>query len=132
MEDAQMNPLVAAITVVCDNPRHARGKVAKVTTYYRNQDERRELPRWTRQGGIHARAWRRRGDRLTEVGIKPEVVDIFGPDLRREKCKLCGQAIRAYVDDVMFPVLDQLAARGESRISIRQLNLLASRQQHKG
>ena len=111
------------ILVVCDNPRHARGKIAKIVYYSRCE------AKWRRQGGSRSRAWARRGDKVAAAGIKPDPIDIFGPDLLAQKCKLCGKTLTLYVDDVLFPILNQLAAEGESQISIRELDLLASKQQ---
>jgi hypothetical protein len=111
------------ILVVCDNPRHARGKIAKIAFYHRHGDK------WTRQGGNRPRAWARRGDRVSAAGFKPDIIDVLGPDLMPQKCKLCGERVRSYVDDVLFPILNQLAAHGESQISMRKLNLLASKLQ---
>jgi hypothetical protein len=110
-----------SIDVVCDSPHHARGKVAKVGCYYRT-------PRggWQRDGRRPQRAWRRRGDRLRAAGIKPDLIDIVGPELAPQKCKLCGATLTLWADSVLFPVLDRLAARGVSRITIRRLDALVS------
>jgi len=115
-------PYGTSILVVCDSPRHARGKVAKVAFYHPGPEGK-----WTRQGGSRPRAWQRRGDRVAAHGIKPDIVDILGPDTMAQQCRLCGARLTLWADDFLFPILDDLAAQGVSRITLRQLNLIASK-----
>jgi len=119
---ATVNTSIKSIIVVCDSPRHARGKVVKVAFYH----PRGGGKGWARQGGRRARAWGRRADRVAAYGIQPDALDIFAKDMLPQTCRLCGARLTLWADDVLFPILDQLAAQGVSRISLSKLNLIAS------
>ncbi len=116
------------ITVVCDSPRHARSKVAKVAFYQRNDPTLTGNDKWRRARPLRPRAIKRRANRVWKAGFQPDIGDILGPDLMPQQCKLCGARLTPWADDVLFPVLNQLAAQGESQISICELNLLVSKQ----
>jgi len=104
--------MIDEIVIVCDSPRHARGKVSKLATYRRNAGT------WA----LHRTADRqRRSDRkdnqLRAAGVRPSVTDSIEADDFRSRCKLCG--VRA--PDLTGAVLDVLAEHNNSYISVSQL-----------
>ena len=107
------------IMVVCDSPRHARGKVAKIVLFYRDH----EAGVWLTRFGKRDRSWERRADRVSSAGFQPDVNDLLGPDLAAPlSCNLCPLQRPIPAD----AVLDALAAQGVSRISLSRLPLLGS------
>jgi hypothetical protein len=125
----------ARLTIICDDSRHARGKVAVIETVhrvggrwiaradrgrigasdpivlaaveeYRRPDDPAAGPAW---GSLR---WRRIGsDR--------------GANRRRYRCKLCGVTVEA-TEPVLARALDRLAAEGNPRPRLCHLKLLAS------
>lgn len=105
------------IRVVCDSPRHARGKVAKIVifTYLDGRWDRIYDTRHV----IRMRQMRRRPDRLKARGIKPGLPDLFAaaPADLELRCKLCGLHVPAPSD----AVLNRLAAQGRSDVTLTDL-----------
>jgi hypothetical protein len=97
-----------SITIICDHPSHARGKVAKVVTFTRN-----ERSTWDYTVGNAAR---RRADSSS----------LF-------VCSLCGAHLPLWAEErrVMFQALDWLAAHGrvneQGCVEATLTELLASR-----
>lgn len=112
------------IEIFCDNSRHARQKVATVATYYRDIQGK-----WSRRIGDRCRQWEKRSAQHPELSGNAALLHMFGPDqFAPAECKLCGRKLPLWSDNVLSPVLDQLAGQGVSRVSMRRLNLLASKQ----
>ena len=112
MKDA---PVLAAILVVCNDPRHARGRVAKIATItvYENGN-------W----GVDTQEahQRRHLDRAKRKLATGQARNLFGGKLRG--CKLCGSelppgSVRAFRQAVWG-----LATRGETVVSLAELDAL--------
>ena len=104
--------MIDEITIVCDSPRHARGKVAKLAMYRRNAGTWALCRTADRQ-----RRSDREADRLRATGVRPSVMDGIEADDFRPRCKLCG----ARAPHLTGAVLDVLAEHNKSRISVSQL-----------
>ncbi len=123
------------VTIICDDPRHARGKVATIEAV------RRVNGVWiarTDRGRIGAsdpvnlsavEAYRRPDDptgaswgsmRWGRIGSPA------GASRRRYHCKLCKTTLEA-TEPQLAALLDVAVAEGLSRPSLRQLNVIASR-----
>jgi hypothetical protein len=104
--------MIDEIAIVCDNPRHARGKVSKLATYRRNSGT------WVLgRTADRQRRSDRKADRLRAAGVRPTVMDGIEADDFRPRCKLCG----ARAPDLTGAMLDVLAAHNKSRVSVSQL-----------
>lgn len=100
------------IAVVCDDPGHARGKVARIDTFTRlehgwmtNEQLGQDKPRdfgWT-------------------AGRAP-----WGGARHEYSCKLCRTMLRCS-SELLNWMLDEVAAQGVSQVSLRTLVLLASK-----
>jgi len=117
---------VGEITVVCDSPKHARGKVAKIATYRRdgNSDS------WTVGRSERVRQLARRRGRLEASGLGNDKLDQatqVAVSFEPLECKLCGLKLSPR-EVPLRDVLNLLAAQGEPRISLKKLILVASRQ----
>ena len=78
--------MIAVVTVVCDNPRHA-GKVAKVSTFYVT-DGKVSL----RDNGRPART--RRDRRMKADPLHPDAVKFFREgETDVPACNLCGRSL---------------------------------------
>ncbi len=110
------------ITVECDSPRHARGKVAKVAVYLRNPAD----GRWFRTVGNRGRAWERRKASRSGAALGEKLTAMLAPDADTAVCKLCGAQVRNWSDAELRPVLDSVYHAGERAITIRRLNALVS------
>ena len=132
MEDAKMTAADGRhnwhnIRVICDNPRHARGKIAEIITYWRDNEGQ-----WFAYKPPKMRRGAKRGQKLRAAGVKPTVDDIYGTsfDDLKAPCKLCGQRLPLGFDIAGgdIKILNEIAAKGESEISLTRLHALASRQ----
>jgi hypothetical protein len=120
--------LLGLVLIRCDDPSHARGKVAEVETFARYDLGDGDAPVWTKMGNQGRSTVRLHGNSLA-----PEM---SGEAIERERaegmarvsfdleCKLCGLKVDATQDGLMVRVLDTLAANGVSSIT---LNGLAAR-----
>ncbi|MDA0251850.1 MAG: hypothetical protein O3A42_13075 [Actinobacteria bacterium] len=108
------------LTIVCDDPRHARGKVATIEAVTRLKGhwlarnvERSAVEEFRRPDESWGSArWRRIGSD-------------YGQNRRRYACKLCGTTL-VLTESAMAAVLDVVAAQGVSRTTLAQLTVLAS------
>ncbi len=118
----------ATITVVCDSPRHARGKTATVA-HYTGDGERWciEVPNRRRGLGssvdsqpatVMATLWPPMPD-----GSPSPVPVVIWP---LPECKLCRRRlpISALKPLIMLPLLDRLASSGVCTVTLRQLEPL--------
>ena len=113
------------ISIFCDDPHHARGKVAEIESfdYYADTDSWVAIPhRSQRQAHQHSgeppTAWR------------PNVVGARPPLRQRFECKLCrgrpwGAPLEC-TDETLQWLLNTVAAQGWTRTSIHTLKLIAS------
>jgi hypothetical protein len=104
----------AVVTIECDNPRHARGKVAKIASLGRDKEGRWTVTRSADRG----RRYTKRSARMAAAGVQPKVED--DPDLR---CKLCGQGLGrlSKCGPMLVPILNQIVTQHVSRITLSQL-----------
>jgi hypothetical protein len=109
-----------SILVVCDNPRHG-GKVAKIVSFLRDENG----AWWHYPGNQQSkRQWgRSHGMRVIAAGLDArQPAQDYG-------CKLCGQKLPHWRDvRPLFPILNECASRGVSRIGMTELIGLLSRQ----
>ncbi len=105
---------VDVIVVVCDSPRHARGKVAKAGYFMRDLVD----GGWHLRGGDRRRQWVRRIEKQPP-GYSPgeRVVDMMAKSSLPPRCKLCGAAVPKPPESL----LNQLAALGKSQIRLVEL-----------
>ena len=99
------------IELYCDDdPRHARGKVAKIATFYR-----KDSGAWTFRGAV------RRAGRKYRQDVRADTGALF-------VCKLCRRKLPLWAEErqVLFGCLNRLAAQGESRVRLSELCALAS------
>ncbi|MCA2253859.1 hypothetical protein JF710_11830 [Mycobacterium intracellulare] len=121
------------VMVECRNPRHARGKVAKVISYGRFDDE----DEWTcgiMQPGIKRHI--RKTSRLHRAGLSgQEILNQVGPvpEPVVPKCNLCHRGLPPGFDHRSGDarILNLIAARGDKSVGLDELHALASRR-HKG
>jgi Recombinase len=109
MSFAEMD--ITAITIVCDNKSHARGKVAEFDTRVKFGAG----AAWTSQR------------QFTESG-RQEYQRPDGTTRQDWTCKLCGLSFEGS-EETISRVLDPVAPTGESQVNLRALNMPASRQQ---
>ena len=116
---------VRKVTIVCADPRHKRGKVAIIDTLMKSGD-----------------VWVSRADarRTVEEHRRPEVPDRpiwgsrryrragsqTGAGRRRYVCKLCPTSLEC-TEPMLLWLLNLVAAAGESRLTLSQLNALVSK-----
>jgi hypothetical protein len=106
------------IKVVCDSSEHARGKVATVATFSNDKDNK-ECP-WAVVGQTAAK-------RPSKPQKRARVVYPLGPSGHlggRLRCNRCGEP----VPPISLAVLNSLLAQRVSKITIKDLNQLASTQ----
>jgi hypothetical protein len=114
------------IDIVCDDPRHARGKVAKIESFEYYPD----TGSWV---GISYRrqAFRHPGEPPSPW--RPNVVGTRPPLRHRYECKLCAGrpwgAPLECTEETLLWLLDTVAAQGVTRVSIHTLKVIASRKQ---
>lgn len=117
-----MSNAVETIKLVCDSPEHARGKVATIAVYERFAEGwfAHNMPTRPRKRRTHqaARLMRRKTD-APFVTRESALLAAINPGER--PCKLCGDRLQPEATD---DELNDVATRGESRVSIRQLRLL--------
>lgn len=121
------------VMVECRNPRHARGKVAKVISYCRFDDE----DEWTcgiMQPGLKRHIRKQR--QLHRQGLSDQdVLNKVGPQLEPTvpRCKLCRRGLPDGFDHRSgdTKILNTIAARGADSVSLEELHRLAS-SRHKG
>ena len=111
------DPVVATITVVCDNEQHAR-KIVTVTvlTFYADGQWSRDTHRGKRYDRLTKKAASGRDDRIARIRT------LFGND--PVGCRLCGRRLPSDVQlDVAAP---RLAARGETSLTLTQIAAIVS------
>jgi hypothetical protein len=140
-------PVDYTIEVFCDDPSHARGKVAKIEMFHHEADSSSGSWWFTRseaavgredlfeQFGGQGRSGERTYRRDRSYPEWPESLESVhrrydDPDPGRQsrhsyRCKLCGRKLPAN-DATLFRVLDLVASSGESRVTIKQLHAVAS------
>ena len=118
--------MIAKVTIVCDSPRHARGKEAIVAVYRRFPDEG-----WEREYSprSHKKADQRRTRLLSQASATGDVADweaaLTGdPRSGPAQCNLCGATVRL-TNLKLQMCLETLANQGVSRIGITQLHALS-------
>jgi hypothetical protein len=107
------------IKVVCDSSEHAREKTATVATFSYDKDNNE--CQWAVVGQTAAR-------RPSKPGKPARVLYVLGPRGYlggKLRCKRCGEI----VPPVSLDSLNGLVAQGVSIRTIRQLRVLASKQQ---
>ena len=113
MSDDQADDLT--MVVVCDSPKHARGKVATIAVYHRFPEGW-----WAGNVAMRPRPRRRRQNKDLDAPTRESLfLAVVNPGER--PCKLCGSRLQP---EASQDELNYFAARGMSRISIRQLQLL--------
>ena len=117
--------MIAKVTIVCDSPRHARGKEAIVAVYRRFQEgwEREYSPRSLKK------ADERRSKLLSQAPVRGDIHDweaaLTGdPRSGPAQCNLCGDTVRL-TNLKLQMCLETLANQGVSRIGITQLHALS-------
>jgi hypothetical protein len=99
---------VTTVQVVCDDPSHARGKIATVAVF--DRDERGV---WAdRRAKTRTRSFYSRADSPSEF-----------------RCRLCRRELPLWALErrVLFAALDHIAAQGVLRTTIGRLALVASK-----
>lgn len=106
---------IAEILVVCDDPRHAKGRVARmaIVTVYENGN-------W----GVDTQEThhRRQLDRAARKVASGQAQDRFRGKLRG--CKLCGRQLPAGSVRAFRQAVWGLATRGETVVSLTDLDAL--------
>ena len=113
------------IDIICDDPHHARGKIAKIESF----DYHADTGSWV---GISYRGPRAHlHSEEFPTPFRPNVVGARRQLRHRYECKLCARrpwgAPLECTDETLQWLLDTVAAQGVTRISIHTLNLIASR-----
>ena len=114
------------IDIICDDPHHSRGKIAKVGSfeYYADTGSWIAIPHRRR-----SRAHQHPGEPPTP--FRPNVVGARPPLRHRYECKLCAGrpwgAPLECTDETLQWLLDTVAAQGVTCISIHTLKVIASR-----
>lgn len=120
------------VQIVCNSSRHARGKVAKVVLYCRDEDGS-----WTSYMPVGLKTKLRLGKRLSDRGVdEQEITNRLWnrPSAPIEsvvpKCNLCQRRLPDGFDNLHgdAEVLDRVATRGDATISLAELHALASNQ----
>jgi hypothetical protein len=114
------------IDVVCDGPHRARGKVAKVVSFTLCEGGMWLGPFYLR-GGRLVPARPLHGYRAENAGvIRPNVVGQRGATTQRYGCAFCRQKLECS-DETLQWLLNTVAAQGESKPTLRLLNMIVSR-----
>jgi hypothetical protein len=114
------------IDIICEDPHHARAKVAKIQSfvYYADTDSWVAIPHRS-QGRAHQHP----GEPPTPW--RPNVVGARAPLRHRFECKLCAGrpwgAPLECTDRTLKWLLNTVAAQDVTRISIHTLNVIASK-----
>lgn len=123
-----MNMPVESITLECDNPRHTRGRTAKIETWDRTAAgwelrDRRPPPRRTTRGASN-----RKKDKLSRITMAMATGDgeLLGDAMTTAatSCKLCGAHLPP--PDVSDGELNWIARHHGPVITLRQLRALRS------
>ncbi len=121
--------MIAQITLVCDNPRHARGKVATLAVYIRvsGRWERRVLFRKSalRTRRNFAARRRQRMDDAQASGSTADIAAALAGDPRQgnPSCKLCRAALVGRPEPTDIE-LERFSVQGQAIVSIKELNKL--------
>ena len=116
------------IDFICNDPHHARGKVAKVASFTFSSS----VCAWV--GPFYVRRGRlvpapplgyRASDAELPTPFRPNVVGRRGPVSERYSCGFCRQKLECS-DETLEWLLNTVAANGESTVSLKRLNVLVS------
>lgn len=115
---------VSTVKIVCDDPRHARGKVARIATLQRAGDT------WVRRSGDQSAVEeftrpRPEGKTWGSARYRPAASETGG-DRSRYRCKLCGTEL-ACTEPVLDWLMNVVAEQGVLEPTLRLLNELVSR-----
>lgn len=121
------------ITIVCDSPRHARGKVAKIATYLVNTEagtagrlrpRRRRKMHNFRTRAPHGLVEAIRNDAVTESDFTPYLRRddwvFFTTGEEQMVCKLCGLSLQPgeSLTTVLCLIAARLAGDGETDVKL--------------
>ena len=112
------------IDVICDDPRHADVPPRKIATYRREGNGV-----WMVGRGEQKRRLAKRRAQVEASGLDSATMDramLLALASEPLRCKLCGLNLRRPRKVPLRQVLNSLAAQGVSRISLRNLIVLAS------
>ena len=121
--------MIAKVTVVCDNPKHARGKISTIAVYHRFENG------WERVRSMRPAPSRRsrgaedsRNRRVAESAIRGDMNAIgaaMSSDARSVPgCNLCGARLTLNKLQLQL-ALERVAAEGKSRTPLRHLQVLS-------
>jgi hypothetical protein len=112
----------AAVDVVCDDPGHARGKVARLEKFVRVDGYWRPWPRVVATikhlPGV--------GAPVPTSGARRDYRRPDGSATHSYTCKLCGLSFTG-TDVTLTRILNLLAAQGVTQINLKALSMIASR-----
>lgn len=115
---------VTTVTIVCDDPRHARGKVARIDTlqlagasWVSRSDTKSAVEEFARP--------RPEGKTWGSARYRPAASQAGG-DRRRYRCKLCDRTLEC-TEPTLDWLLNAVAEQGVSEPTLRLLNELVSR-----
>ncbi|OBG79105.1 hypothetical protein A5701_14480 [Mycobacterium sp. E3305] len=114
------------VTVICDDPRHARGKVATVATITVYSDGRWQINDPHRRRILRAGRKAKRGlvhdrDALAAAAFGTETI----------RCKLCGRELPRYSGPALRCVVQQRVEKGEDTVHLSDLAAIISRQEER-
>ena len=116
------------IDIICDDPHHSGGRVAKVASFTFDSSIGAWLgPFYTRHGRLvpappHGY---RADDAELPTPFRPNVIGRRGPVSERYPCVFCRQKLECS-DETLEWLLNTVAAAGESPVSLKRLNVLVS------
>lgn len=114
-----------AITITCDDSRHARGKVAIIDTLVRSGDV--WVSRTTPKATVDV--FRRRDDPSGPIWGSARyrrAASKAGRSRQRYKCKLCGAEL-VCTESTLLWLLEEVVKRGHTRPTLSYLNELVSK-----
>ena len=112
------------VNVICDDPHHSRGKIAKVASFERYPEGWVDLP-YRGRGRAHPHP----GEDPTP--FRPNVIGARPPLRHRYECNLCAgkpwSTPLECTEETLQWLLNTVAAQGVTSISLHTLSVLASR-----
>jgi hypothetical protein len=112
--------VIGEVTLVCDSPWHARGKIATLAVYVRVSG------RWEQQ---QQSPWRKTALRTRRAQDQRQRArpSSYPRSSDQPQCKLCGATLVGYPNPAQFE-LERFAMQDQRRISVRDLNKLRLRE----